>query len=47
MVKPKTLQTPWYDKTVKALQLAGMSDSTQEWEHYLFLQNRFGATAFP
>ena len=30
MAKPKTLQTPWYDKTVKALQLAGMGESTQE-----------------
>ncbi len=26
----KTLQTPWYDKTIDALQLAGMSGSTQE-----------------
>jgi len=30
MAKAKTLQTPWYDKTVKALQLAGMGDRTQE-----------------
>ena len=30
MAKPKTLQAPWYDKTVKALQLAGMGESTQE-----------------
>jgi len=27
---PKSLKTPWYDKTVKALQLAGMSGRTQE-----------------
>jgi len=26
----KSLKTPWYDKTVKALQLAGMSGRTQE-----------------
>ena len=30
MSKAKALQTPWYDKTVKALQLAGMGDRTQE-----------------
>ena len=24
MAKPKTIQTPWYEKTVKALQLDGM-----------------------
>lgn len=29
MTQQKALQTPWYDKTVKALQLAGMSDRTQ------------------
>ena len=27
---PKSLQTPWYNKTIDALQLAGMSESTQE-----------------
>ena len=26
----KTLITPWYEKTVKALQIAGMSERTQE-----------------
>jgi len=26
----KPLQTPWYDKTVKALQIAGMSERTQQ-----------------
>ncbi len=26
----KTIRTPWYDKTIEALQLAGMSGSTQE-----------------
>ena len=25
-----TLQTPWYNKTIKALQLAGKGDKTQE-----------------
>jgi hypothetical protein len=25
-----TLQTPWYNKTIKALQLAGKGDRTQE-----------------
>ena len=29
MTKQKALQTPWYNKTVSALQLAGMSDRTQ------------------
>lgn len=27
---PKTIKTPWYDKTVDALQLAGMSERTQQ-----------------
>ena len=27
---PKSLSTPWYNKTIDALQLAGMSESTQE-----------------
>ena len=27
---PKSLQTPWYNKTIDNLQLAGMSESTQE-----------------
>lgn len=26
----KTLQTPWYNKTVDALQIAGMSERTQQ-----------------
>jgi len=30
MSKPTAVQTPWYDETVKALQLAGMGDRTQE-----------------
>lgn len=30
MAQAKTLKTPWYDKTVKALQLAGMSERTQQ-----------------
>jgi len=30
MMKPKALQTPWYDETMKALQLAGKSGRTQE-----------------
>lgn len=30
MTKAQSLQTPWYDKTVEALQLAGMGESTQE-----------------
>lgn len=30
MTKPKTLQTPWYDEAIKAFQLAGMSESTQQ-----------------
>ena len=30
MAHPKTLQTPWYDKAIKALQLAGMSERTQQ-----------------
>jgi len=30
MTKVQSLQTPWYDKTVKALQLAGMGESTKE-----------------
>ncbi len=29
MTKQEALQTPWYNKTVNALQLAGMSDRTQ------------------
>ena len=27
---PKSLQTAWYNKTIDALQMAGMSESTQE-----------------
>ena len=27
---PKSLSTLWYNKTIDALQLAGMSESTQE-----------------
>lgn len=30
MTKTKSLQTPWYNKTIDALQLAGMGDRTQE-----------------
>jgi site-specific recombinase XerD len=30
MTTPKTLQTPWYGKTIEALQLAGMGERTQE-----------------
>lgn len=30
MTKTQSFQTPWYDKTVKALQLGGMGESTQK-----------------
>ncbi len=30
MAKEKTLRTPWYDETIKALQINGKSDKTQE-----------------
>ena len=30
MATPKTLQTLWYDEAIKAFQLAGMGESTQQ-----------------